>query len=76
MHKGEELGKWSEDAWCDPRTSDIAGDMLELQRLEKLPRTARLESLKEILNKNRRSGSMPQGLSDLVEKYDDVFRSF
>ncbi|RCN45604.1 hypothetical protein ANCCAN_08440 [Ancylostoma caninum] len=67
VHKGEELGKWSEDAWCDPRTLDIAGDMLEFHRTEKPPRTARLESLKEILSKNRRTGSMPQGLLNLID---------
>ncbi|KAK6018450.1 zinc knuckle, partial [Ostertagia ostertagi] len=73
IHEGQPLGEWSSETWYDPRTKDIPGDMLELNRSERLSHTERRAFLMRMLDENRRSGAMPEGLVKLVEEYEDVF---
>ncbi|KAK6017926.1 hypothetical protein OSTOST_16543 [Ostertagia ostertagi] len=73
IRKGETLGKWDKEAWYDPRTRELPGDMLELSH--KLPEIGRnrVEDLIILLNNNRKAGQLPEEMVTLVSEYEDVF---
>ncbi|KAK6027430.1 hypothetical protein OSTOST_06538, partial [Ostertagia ostertagi] len=72
IRKGETLGKWDKEAWYDPRTRELPGDMLELSH--KLPEIGRnrVEDLIILLNNNRKAGQLPEEMVTLVSEYEDV----
>ncbi|WKY07926.1 hypothetical protein Q1695_007431 [Nippostrongylus brasiliensis] len=73
IHEGQKLGQWSPDQWYDPKTSDIPGDMLEMQRPDVLPEPARTNKILDILRENRRHGDIPNQMKRLIREYRDVF---
>ncbi|KAL6723983.1 hypothetical protein Aduo_018922 [Ancylostoma duodenale] len=73
VRKGQLMGTWTNDQWYDPKTADIPGDMLEMQRPELIPLDQKADRVLEILVSNRKSGGFPQQTRDLITKYADAF---
>ncbi|KAL6729616.1 hypothetical protein Aduo_000658 [Ancylostoma duodenale] len=59
VRKGQLMGTWTNDQWYDPKTADIPGDMLEMQRPELIPLDQKADRVLEILVSNRKSGGFP-----------------
>ncbi|KAK5979129.1 hypothetical protein GCK32_020207, partial [Trichostrongylus colubriformis] len=53
IREGEPIGEWSADNWYDPRTRDIPGDMLELNRAGELRQDKDFKPVIEAVEANR-----------------------
>uniref|UniRef100_A0A7I4Z2N0 Reverse transcriptase domain-containing protein n=1 Tax=Haemonchus contortus TaxID=6289 RepID=A0A7I4Z2N0_HAECO len=73
MRKGQEVGEWEKAYWDELRFRDTPTDILCSQG-KSMSVKKRLDTLFELLNRNRNGRALPPKMQEIVENNNHVFR--